>query len=179
MLPPELTNSIEQFIVYVHRNEAYFTYIYVYIIIPMFLRLTACTNTLPQMSFCLLFFFALLTAGVLIEPQLPATTSNMWATDVSLGGVGRVPPPKQKAWLCRCIALRQQYATTRTCSGFLDRGTTRSGRLVIYRNSNHLMVSEVFLKFTHSVDRKPCYLLMHVMYSLHAVATGIRDTARR
>ena len=26
----ELTNTIEQFIVYVHRNEAHFTYIYVY-----------------------------------------------------------------------------------------------------------------------------------------------------
>ena len=30
MLPSELTNTIEQFIVYVHRNEAHFTYIYVY-----------------------------------------------------------------------------------------------------------------------------------------------------
>ena len=30
MLPPELTNTIEQFIVYVHQNEAHFTYIYVY-----------------------------------------------------------------------------------------------------------------------------------------------------
>ena len=30
MLPSELTNTIEQFIVYVHRNEAHFTNIYVY-----------------------------------------------------------------------------------------------------------------------------------------------------
>ena len=30
MLPSELTNTIEQFIVYIHRNEAHFTYIYVY-----------------------------------------------------------------------------------------------------------------------------------------------------
>ena len=30
VLPPELTNTIEQFIVYVHRNETHFTYIYVY-----------------------------------------------------------------------------------------------------------------------------------------------------
>ena len=29
MLPSELTNTIEQFIVYVHRNEADFTNIYV------------------------------------------------------------------------------------------------------------------------------------------------------
>ena len=28
-MPSELTNTIEQFIVYVHRNEAHFTYIYV------------------------------------------------------------------------------------------------------------------------------------------------------
>ena len=30
VLPSELTNTIEQFIVYVHQNEAHFTYIYVY-----------------------------------------------------------------------------------------------------------------------------------------------------
>ena len=30
MLPSELTNAIEQFIVYVHRNEAHLTYICVY-----------------------------------------------------------------------------------------------------------------------------------------------------
>ena len=30
MLPSELTNTIKQFIVYVHRNEPHFTYIYVY-----------------------------------------------------------------------------------------------------------------------------------------------------
>ena len=30
VLPSKLTNTIEQFIVCVHRNEAHFTYIYVY-----------------------------------------------------------------------------------------------------------------------------------------------------
>ena len=30
MLSSELTNTIEQFMVYVNRKEAYFTYIYVY-----------------------------------------------------------------------------------------------------------------------------------------------------
>ena len=30
MSPSELTNTIDKFIVYVHRNEAHFTYIYVY-----------------------------------------------------------------------------------------------------------------------------------------------------
>ena len=32
----------------------------------------------------------LLTAGALIDPHLPATASNVCATDAWLGGVGRV-----------------------------------------------------------------------------------------
>ena len=46
----------------------------------------------------------MLTAGGLTDPghpYLPATASNVCTTDVRLGGVGRVPPPKQKAWLRR------------------------------------------------------------------------------
>ena len=43
-----LTDTIEQFIVYVHRNEAHFTYICVHGL-PMYLRLTTFTKTLPQM----------------------------------------------------------------------------------------------------------------------------------
>ena len=54
MLPSVLTNTIEQFIVYVHRNEAHFTYIMY--IIPMDLKLTTFTKTLPQMSFHLYLF---------------------------------------------------------------------------------------------------------------------------
>ena len=103
----EDNSLIKQFIVYVHRNEAHFTYIYVY------LRLTTFTKTLPQMSlhlYFLLFLFrsgappmTLLTAGVLTDLRLPATASNVCTTDARLGGVGRVPPPppKQKSWLCR------------------------------------------------------------------------------
>ena len=34
----------------------------------------------------------LLTAGVLTDPQLPATASNVCTTDARLGGVGRVAP---------------------------------------------------------------------------------------
>ena len=41
----------------------------------------------------------LLTVGALTDPQLPATASNVCTTDARLGGVGRVPPPKQKSWL--------------------------------------------------------------------------------
>ena len=41
----------------------------------------------------------LLTAGALTDPQLPATASNVCATDAWLGVAGRCPP-KQKSWLC-------------------------------------------------------------------------------
>ena len=41
VLPSELTNTIDQFIAYVHRNKAHFTYIYfIPMIIPMYFRLT-------------------------------------------------------------------------------------------------------------------------------------------
>ena len=104
MLPSELTNAFEQFIVYVDRNEAHFTYICVYhtnvfeadniykkpppnVISPkqnsIFFRSGA-----PAMT--------LLTAGALTGAQMPATASNVCMTDVSLGGVGRVPPPQTK-----------------------------------------------------------------------------------
>ena len=94
MLPSELTNTIEQFIVHVHRNEAHFTYIYVFeadniyknpppnIISPIWLFLLR--SVAPPMT--------LLTAGALTDPQLSATASNACTTDARLGGVGRVPP---------------------------------------------------------------------------------------
>ena len=104
VLPPELRNTIEQIIVYVHRNEAHFTYIYVYH--TNVFEADSIYKTLPQMSvhiFCLLFFsrsgappMTLLTAGALTDPQVSATVSHMCATDAWLGGVGRVPP-KQKS----------------------------------------------------------------------------------
>ena len=54
MLPSELTNTIEQFVVYVHRNEAYFTYIYVYH--TNVFEADNISKTLPQMSFHLYIF---------------------------------------------------------------------------------------------------------------------------
>ena len=80
-------------------------------IIPMYLRPTTFTKSLPQMSFhlyFLLFLFrsgappmTLLTVGALTDLQLPATASNVCTADGRLGGVGRVasaecPPPPTK-----------------------------------------------------------------------------------
>ena len=103
MSPSELTNTIEQFIVYVHRNEAHFTYIYVYhtnvseadniyknpppnVISPIFLQFLFRSGAPPM---------TLLTAGALTDPRLPATASNVCTTDARLGGVGRVAPPNK------------------------------------------------------------------------------------
>ena len=97
VLPSELTSTIEQFIVYVHRNEAYFTYI------PMNSRLTTFTkNPPPNVTSPIIFWLFLfcsgappmtrLTAGALTDPQLPPTASNVCTTDAMLGDVGRVAP---------------------------------------------------------------------------------------
>ena len=105
-------------------------------IIPMYLRLTTFTKTLPQMSFhlyFLLFLFCsgappmtLLTAGALTDPRLPATASNMCTTDARLGGVGRVPPPPQNknpgyaGVLCRfiCTLFYVEQKTPRLINDF-------------------------------------------------------------
>ena len=95
MSPSELTNTIEQFIVYVHRNEAHFTYIYVYhtnVSEADNIYKNPPPNVISPIYF-LLFLFrsgALLTAGALTDPRLPATASNVCTTDARLGGVGRV-----------------------------------------------------------------------------------------
>ena len=101
MSPSELTNTIEQFNVYVHRNEAHFTYIYVY-------HTNVCEadniykNPLPNVISPIFFAIfislwgstmTLLTAGALTDHRLPATASNVCTTDARLGSVGRVPPP--------------------------------------------------------------------------------------
>ena len=50
-LPSELTNTIEHFIVYVHRNEAHSpTCMY---IIPMYLWVTTFTKTVPKLCFAI------------------------------------------------------------------------------------------------------------------------------
>ena len=73
MFPSELTNTIQQLIVYVHRNEAHFTYIYVYLrlhdnmyknpppnaISPIFVLLFLLRSWAPPMT--------LLTAGALTD----------------------------------------------------------------------------------------------------------------
>ena len=108
VLPSELTNTIEQFIVYVHRNEAHFTYIYVYqttnvglfeadniyknpppyVISPIFFAIFISLWAPPM---------TLLTAGALTDPQLPATALNVCTTYARLGGVGRVPRSSSKS----------------------------------------------------------------------------------
>ena len=106
MSPSELTNIIEQFILYVHRNEAHFTYIYV-----NHTNVSEVDNiykTFPQMSFplnCFAIFMSLmtlLTAGALADPRLPETASNVCTTDVKAGWRRPgAPPPQQKSWLRR------------------------------------------------------------------------------
>ena len=106
MSPSELTNTIEQFIVYVHRNEAHFTYIYVY-----HTNVSEADNiykNLPPNVISPIFFAIFISlwgsthdsadcwTGALTDPRLPATASNVCTTDTRLGGVGRVPPPPNK-----------------------------------------------------------------------------------
>ena len=102
MLPPELTNTTEQFIVYVHRNEAHFTYIYVYhtnVFEADSIYKKPPPNVISHIYIFFCYFFrsgappmTLLTAGALTDPQLPATASNVCTTDAWLSGIGRVPP---------------------------------------------------------------------------------------
>ena len=102
VLPSELTNTFEQFIVYVHRNEAHFTYIYVYH--TNVFEAGNIFKNLPKCNFTYLFLqflfrsgappMTLLTAGALTalpDPQLPVTAS----TCAPLLH-GWVPPPQTK-----------------------------------------------------------------------------------
>ena len=108
MLPSLLTNTIEQFILYVHRNEAMknvspaFMYI-----IPMYLRLKGAPPT------------TLLTAGALTDPQLPATASNVCTTDAGLDGVDRVPPSQKNPGCARGMVTFE--ARSQTISIFSSR----------------------------------------------------------
>ena len=105
MLPSELTNTIKQFIVYVHRNEPHFTYIYVYHTNVLEADNIYKKKTSPKCHFTynvVLFLFrsgappmTLLNDGALTDPQLPATASHWYTTDARLGGAGRVPPPNK------------------------------------------------------------------------------------
>ena len=86
MLPPELTNTIEQFIVYVHRNEAHFTYMLPIVYEADSIYKTPPPNVISHIFFTVFFrsvapSMTLLTAGALTDPQLPATTSHVCTTD--------------------------------------------------------------------------------------------------
>ena len=75
MLPSELTNTIEQFIVYVHRNEAHVTYNSVYhtIITNVFEADNIYKDPLPNDISTTM---TMLTAGALTDPQLPTIAST-------------------------------------------------------------------------------------------------------
>ena len=110
VLPSELTNTvtntIEQFNVYVHRNEAHFTYIYVYHT-NVFDADTIVKNP-PKLSFHLglsVLLFLISFSGSTHDsadcwsthmaarsPASHETASNVCTNDALLGGVGRVAP---------------------------------------------------------------------------------------
>ena len=79
--PPELANTIEQFIVYIYRNEAHFTYIYVYhsnVFEADSIYKNPPSNVISHIFFR--YFFrsgappmTLLISGALTDPQRPAT----------------------------------------------------------------------------------------------------------
>ena len=95
-LPSELTNTVEQFIVYVQLNEAYFTYIYVYQT-NVFEADNSYKNLPPNIISPIFvgLFISALGSGAPPMTQLPATASSVCTTDARLGGVGRVPPPNE------------------------------------------------------------------------------------
>ena len=115
VLPSELTNTIELFTVYVHRNEALsptFRYIK-----PMYLRLKNIYKNPPQkyhVTYLLLFvrswapLITLLIAGALTDIQQPAAASNVCTTDARLGGVGRVPPSSNKKILATPMTVKRE-----------------------------------------------------------------------
>ena len=84
MLPSELTNTIEQFIAYVHRNEAHYSYICVYhtnVFEADNIYKNPPPNVISPKQNCYFFHsgappMTLLTAGAPTDPQLPATASN-------------------------------------------------------------------------------------------------------
>ena len=103
MLPSELKNTIEQFMLYVHRNETHLTYIDVYQS-NVFEADNIYKNPPPNVIspiFCLLFLISLWgsihdSAECWSAHRSPAAASNVCTTDARLGGVGRVPPPETK-----------------------------------------------------------------------------------
>ena len=135
MSPSELTNTI----VYVHRNEAHFTYIYVYHTNVSDSEADNIFKNPPPNVISPIFFaifislwgpMTLLTPGALTDPRLPATASNVCTTDARLGGVGRVPPPPQKnpgyagaSRIVHCNSYACRYGSICGHERFLSRAT--------------------------------------------------------
>ena len=153
MSPSELTNTIAQCFVYVHRNEAHFTYIYVYhtnVSEADNIYKDPPPNVISRIFFVFLFRsgappITLLTAGALTDPRLPATASNVCTTDARLGGVGRMPP---QTWLRRCRPCiiwnsRTSLLSVRRCSNVRHwRSSNNSLKLLVlwWRLSGHRAV---------------------------------------
>ena len=103
MLLSELTNTVDLLIVYVHRNEEHFTYIYVYHT-NVFEADNIYKKTSPNCHFTNLFaicfrfgapLITLLNAGVLTDLQLPATASNVCTADEGWVASAGCPPPNK------------------------------------------------------------------------------------
>ena len=85
MVPPELTNTIEKFIVYASIGMKHISPTFYVYHTNIFEADSIYKKTSPKCHFthiCLLCFrsgapMTLLTAGALIDPQLPATASNV------------------------------------------------------------------------------------------------------
>ena len=98
LLPSELTNTIEHFIVYVHRNEAHFTYIYVYHT-NVYEADNIYKNPPPKCHvtyICCYFYFALRLhpwLGWLLERSQTPSCERQMQGWVALAGC---PPPNKK-----------------------------------------------------------------------------------
>ena len=138
--------------------------------IPMYLRLTTFTKTLPQMSFhlyFLLFLFrsgappmTLLTAGALTAPRLPATASNVCTTDARLGG--------QTKTLATPVEYRLAVPIRRSCCLF--QMVRNHAKCMIHRSRslNKLAVASCVCNSTYSVlmykSRQPESPIMFAMH---------------
>ena len=114
MLPSELKNTIEQFIVYAYRNEAHFNYIYVYhtnVFEAHSIYKNPAPNVISHIFFC--YFF---------RSGAPPMTL--------LTGVGRVPPPPNKnpgyAGLGPCVSNLYKHSRAQLIPMFVDRACVQS-----------------------------------------------------
>ena len=142
MLPSELTNTIQQFIMYVHRNEAHFIYIYVYHT-SVFEADDIYKNPPPNVIspiFVGNFYFALGLHsthdyadcwGALSDPQLPTTTSNVSSARLIHGWVASAGCPPKKI-LATPVGGQGPVPTVYPNPRRSSRETRRSSRLSDY-----------------------------------------------